>query len=327
MIKTNEPVAVWSETEIVDGQQVQALVGILRGRGCFWASESGCLMCGYSCDTHPQMSDDDLLAQVSTVLEKHDGQQFIKLYTSGSFFDGKEMPATTRNEILAMVGAKATRLLIESRPEFIKPAVLETTLQHVKELEVAIGLETASDEIRSRCVNKGFSFADFEEAAENCNDAGASVRTYLLLKPPYLTERQAIEDAVDSAIAVDELSDTISFNPVNVQRHTEVENLWKRSLYRPPWLWSLLEVLKRSSHVCQSRLMSAPSGGGSPRGVHNCRNCDRPILDRLALFSLDQNVAHFDNLSCKCYSEWLDYLELGEFMGTTGDLQRLSEPR
>ena len=158
-------------------------------------------------------------------------------------------------------------------------------------------------------------------------DIGASVRTYLLLKPPYLTERQAIEDAVDSAIAVDELSDTISINPVNVQRGTEVENLWKRSLYRPPWLWSLIEVLQRSGHVCQSRLMSSPSGGGSRRGVHNCRNCDKPILEKLSRFSLDQNISHFDDLACSGQDEWKDYLELNEFMGTTGDIQRLSVPR
>src|SRR3972149_6845572 len=64
--------------------------------------------------------------------------------------------------------------------------------------------------------------------------AGGPVKTYLLVKPPLLTEREAIEDAVRSGHEADPHSDTISFNPVNVQRDPLVAPMFKRRGYPPP---------------------------------------------------------------------------------------------
>lgn len=321
--KKREPVSVWKEQEMLGGQKVDALVAILRGRGCYWASESGCLMCGYSCDTIQGISDDDLLAQFEIVMATLQNETYIKIYTSGSFFDNREMSDDTREKLLIMAGGDGQRhVLVESRPEFIKSETIDRALEHVGSLEVAVGLETASDDIRKKCVNKGFTFDDFTKAAGILRDKGVLIRTYILLKPPYLTEKEAIRDAVESARLADGLSDIISFNPVNVQRGTLVERMWRKGLYRPPWLWSLAEVLKQAKEVTDSRLISSPSGGGSRRGVHNCPNCNKQFLEAIDRFYMSQDPEILE-FSCTCKAEWLDTLDFQGMVGTTADLDRL----
>ena len=216
-------------------------------------------------------------------------------------------------------------MLVESRPEFVNDSV-DKALDSVKSLEVAIGLESANDEVRQKCVNKGFRFADYESACKLLRGKGAAVRTYLLLKPPYLTERAAMDDVAGSIAKVAELSQIISVNPVNVQKGTVVENLWRKGLYRPPWLWSLIEVLKEVN-ISSTRLVSAPSGGGTRRGVHNCGKCDRPMLNAIQDFSLSQDVKLLKGWDCDCREEWLDWLELEAHAATTGDLSKLFRPQ
>ncbi len=319
-----EPASVWAERDVIGGKTVNALVVILRSRGCYWSKKSGCLMCGYNNDSLESVGAQDLIAQFSKAMDMHKDQPFIKIYTSGSFLDPGEIEPKARDSILGLAGQKASHVLVESRPEFVSQTTLDAALAHVKNLEVAIGLETANDDVRSRCINKGFAFKDFERACKTVADAGASVRTYLLLKPPYMTEGDAIADTLASIERAGKMSQTISVNPMNVQRGTLVEGLWKKKMYRPPWLWSLISVLERGSKLTDARLMSSPSGGGSKRGVHNCGKCDEALLKCIERFSLSGDTGDLKSGGCKCKEAWLDQLDAEPFIGTAGDLQRLA---
>lgn len=321
-----EPVSAWSEKDLLGRDAVDALVVILRSRGCYWSKQSGCLMCGYNNDCLESVTAQDLAAQFEKAMEKHAGQPYIKIYTSGSFLDPGEVEPTARDRILELVGERARKVLIESRPEFVSSRNLESIMGTVKEVEIAIGLETADDHIRARSVNKGFGFADFERACGAASDAGAEIRTYLLMKPPFISEAKAISDTVESIRKAGPMSRTISVNPMNVQRGTVVEGLWKKGFYRPPWLWSLVEALSLGNDITDARLVSAPSGGGSRRGVHNCGKCDDSILKAIERFSLEGDAAVFKGLGCGCRDRWQECLDVEPFAGTAGDLERLFKP-
>ena len=318
------PVAAWSEKDLLDDKIVDAFVVILRSPGCYWSKQSGCLMCGYNNDCLPSVTSENLITQFEKAMEKYQEQQYIKIYNSGSFFDSGEIDAETQEKILAIAGKNAEKVLVESRPEFVNQKTLDRTFKHVKKLEIAIGLETANDEIRCQSINKGFKFSDFERAAKLARENGARIRTYLILKPPYVSESDAITDALESIKIASPFSDVISVNPMNIQNYTVVEGLWRKNLYRPPWLWSLLEVLKNADS--DVRIISAPSGGGSRRGVHNCRKCDKEILPLLEEFSLNQDASIFEGLNCQCKEKWLDYLDIEKHMDSTGHLTRLVKP-
>ena len=136
-----------------------------------------------------------------------------------------------------------------------------------------------------------------------------------------MTEKAAIDDAVRSARFADPFSDEISVNPLNVQRGTYVERLWKRGDFRSPWIWSLMEVFRQLSGTVDSRVMSSPSGGGASRGVHNCGSCDKKALDAVERFSYSQDVRDLD-VTCECQAKWRAYMESETLLGTPADLDR-----
>jgi len=313
------PVAVWKEEDMIGGQRVGAMVIILRTRGCWWAKKSGCTMCGYNIESFDDLTADDLRSQIAKVAVKYDGEKMIKVYTSGSFLDENEIPPEVR-DLFFETFRNADKILFESRPEFITPEALKKLPKD--KCIVALGLETESDEIRARCIRKGFTRDDILKAAGNLRSAGIPIRTYLILKPPFLTERQAIDDTLRSIAFAAGFSDSISINPLNVQAGTVVEDMWKRGDMRSPWIWSLVETLREGKKLTDVRIMSAPSGGATPRGVHNCGKCDRKILDGVERFSFSQKVEDLEGLDCECRLRWKAEVELQGVMRTAADMSR-----
>lgn len=309
-----KPVSFWSEKDILDDKIVDAFVIIFRTKGCSWALKSGCSMCGYFNDSMwENVSDDDLLKQFNTSMQNYSEQKFVKIFTSGSFFDDKEIKPKVRNEIFSKLIQTADKVSVESRPEFIT----NEKLSEIKEIfksktfEVGIGLETASDFIREHCLNKGFTFENYKNAVKILKKHNVSLKIYVLIKPSFLTEKESIEDAINTVDKIKRTTDTISFNPTNVQRNTLVEYLWKRKQYRPAWLFSIVEILKESKKIAPDVFIKCDiAGGGSIRGAHNCKNCDRKYLKAIADFSLNQDIKVFQGLTCDCKENWLDLLDI-----------------
>lgn len=312
----DKPVKVWLEDELFAGKRVKALTIILRTSGCFWAKMGGCTMCGYIYDSTPEVYMEELLMQFQVGMEKLSPEvKIVKLFTSGSFLDPREVPIEARNKILNFLGEKVEKVVVESRPEFVEKQVVLECRNLVKQFEIAIGLETSNDKIRRESINKGFSFKDFIEAAKVARECGVAVKAYLLLKPPFLSERAAIEDVIKSIEDAAYYVDTISINLCNVQRGTLVHELYINKSYRPPWLWSAVEVLRRGREILSSEkaLICDPVAAGFKRGPHNCGKCDREVAVCIREFSLKQDVDLFKNLYCECFEIWRKTLELEDY--------------
>jgi hypothetical protein len=316
-------VSCWTEEEILDGKKVQAFCMIIRTRGC---SHDRCTMCGYNDVSDPAMDPHGILEQFSSVMSRLQDQKIVKLFNSGSFFNDDEVPPEARDAILSALNGKTTKLIVETRAEYADSEKLENAKKAFPGIEVAIGLESANDTVLKYCVNKGMAFADYEKAAKTVKSSGIPLKTYLLLKPPFLTEAEAIRDSLDSIQAAAKYSDEISLNPANVQNNTVVEFLWRRNAYRPPWLWSVARALGEGKNLLPEkvRLMSSPTGGGTPRGAHNCGKCDSAIIAEIREFSSSQDPSVF-KADCTCREEWLDLLELEPFAHTSANLKRILE--
>jgi radical SAM enzyme (TIGR01210 family) len=267
-------------------------------------------MCGYNVNSNPYVQASDIQKQFNQVIAHH-GKAFkiVKLFTSGSFLDQDEVPIDVRDAILSELKGMP-KVIVESRPEYVTSEICDDIARTNEHVEVAIGLETSSDRIRNNCVNKGFSFGDFVRASETAIAHDFGVKAYLLLKPPFMTEREALEDALQSVRDAAPYADTISLNLCNVQKGTLVEALWKKGLYRPPWLWTAVEVLKRTEET--ATVICDPVGGGSRRGPHNCGKCDREVVTEIKEFSISQNGASF-TASCTDQMLWEFVLEFEEF--------------
>lgn len=303
MKSARSPVAVWRGRDLFDGRVAESTTLILRTRGCRW---NRCVMCGYA-QEGVDASAEDIIAQFRSILDKVEGAELVKIYTSGSFLDPAEVPEAARLEILrSLRDMDVRRLIIESRPEYIDRPALEQILSFL-DVEIGIGLESSSDLVRTHLINKGFKFFDFTGASDMIHSLGGRVKTYLLLKPPGLSEMEAIVDAMRSARDAEPYSDIISLNLCNVQRNTPLERMWQRGGYRPPWLWSAVEVLREASLGIP--VICDPVGAGARRGAHNCGTCDGYVAAAIRSFSLSQSRADL-NVDCSCRSVWRKVLEL-----------------
>ena len=306
-----EPTRVWLDEDNTPDGVRRSLTIILNTGGCRWARAGGCTMCGYVAESVEggTVAHGNLMTQVEHCLE-HEADRadepapLVKIYTSGSFLDEREVPAETRAAIAEAFGDR-DRMVVESLPDFVDREKLADFTDRGLETDVAIGLETATDRVRHDAVNKYFDFADFEAACAEARAAGAGVKAYLLMKPPFLAEPDAVEDMKRSIRRCAEVEGchTVSMNPCNVQRYTMVEELYHDGGYRPPWLWSIPEVLESTADA-DAIVVSDPVGHGSDRGPHNCGECDDLVQRAIKDFNLRQDPDVFAEVSCACADTW-----------------------
>ena len=308
--RLEKPLASWRGKDRYENELLECLTVIFKSGGCTW---SACRMCSYCHERYQKESCDALLnnlkAQLAWVMNEYDSKEFrmVKIFTSGSFFDPREVPPKFLADVAAAFRGKL--VIAETRPEFVTEEVLGSFIEELDDgswkipLYCAIGLETSNDTIREKCINKGFTFKDFRDAAARAHTAGAGVKAYLLFKPLFLSEREAVEDMKTSFTESVPFADMISMNPCTVQRNTELEYYWKRGAYRPPYLWSVLTLLAAAPvHVTCD-----PLGGGQKRGPHNCGICDYEIVKGIRDYSLTADrdlIGALLDLACGCKREW-----------------------
>ncbi len=310
----HEPTRVWVDEDNTPDGVRQSLTIILNTGGCRWARAGGCTMCGYVAESVEggTVAHDALMDQLDACLE-HEREQadepcpLVKIYTSGSFLDEREIPRKTRRAIADTFGDRE-RIVVESLPDFVEHDRLAEFTEQGLAVDVAVGLETATDRVRHDCVNKYFDFSEFVAASEQARAAGAGIKAYLLMKPPFLSESEAVADMKSSIRRCAEYAHTVSMNPCNVQRHTMVEELYHDGGYRPPWLWSVAEVLEATADA-DALVISDPVGHGSDRGPHNCGECDDHVQTAIKDFDLRQDSSVFEQVSCECERTWEAVME------------------
>ncbi|WP_297063861.1 archaeosine biosynthesis radical SAM protein RaSEA [Thermococcus sp.] len=312
----------WTSEDNVAGKPGTALFIILPTIGCYrFRIGKACYMCAYPTSApKTKWSQDAIVDYVRKALKKIEGKKgpfAVRMFTSGSFLDNGELKPETRRKIFEILSKmeNVEEIVIESRSELVRYDAVKELAEIVpdKHFEVAIGLETANDDIAEISINKGNTFEDFVRASEITRKAGAKVKTYLLLKPIFLSERDGIRDAKESILKAEPYTDTFSINITDIQKGTLYERLWEKKEYRPPWLWSAVEVLIwAKKRFPDKRILSDPVGAGSPRGPHNClTDYDRTIGRAIKKFSATQDLSYLKNLEPECREEWSYIVENG----------------
>jgi radical SAM enzyme (TIGR01210 family) len=318
----DRPISFWIKRDRLINEVGKALTIILRTKGCSWSlgETGGCTMCGYVQDAYiEEVNQYHIRNQIDYVLNNkineisEVNEKFaLKIFNSGSFFDENEISEEVKQYIYEKVATieNIKEFTIESRLEYISAEKLKDLKDNLKGkyIEIAIGIETVNDYIRNFYINKGMRFEEFKNILQICKENGIGVKAYLLFKPPFLNETGAIDDCINSIRTLIDLKiNTISINPLNIQRGTLVEYLWYQNKYRPPWFHSLFKVLRKSlrqKELAKVRVISDPSGAGTKRGIHNClkRDCEKAAQKRLQQFVFSQELASLDSdeFECEC---------------------------
>lgn len=327
--------ASWSGEDLLYSGKGNAIFIILPTPGCAHAlSESGgCTMCSYIADSPlEKVSSEDLIDIFKNLLDRHEikPKTAVKIFVSGSFLNPDEVPGEARNEILRILNhyEDIEEVVVESRPEYVAEDVIRQCCEAIpdKIFEVSIGLESSSDYIKKYRINKGFSNEDFERAVNTINSLKSEYKVtskaYLFVKPILTSEKDAIEDAVASAVYAEEVGvDRISFCPATVHKGTLIEVLWRRGSYQPPWIWSIFEIIKRVRSSVKIPVIMDTAGFGTRRGPFNCKKCNKKFKNLLIESNLDQSVP--EEFECECRNRWVADVKFSGVTGSPTNLRKM----
>ena len=133
--------------------------------------------------------------QLRTALAALPAARQIKLYNAGSFFDPGAIPPEDDEAIAALVD-RFDRVIVEAHPAFLAGVYGERCLRFRDRLrgrlEVAIGLETANEDILAR-LDKHMTLDAFRDAAAFLAANGIDLRAFILLKPPFMEPGTEVE--------------------------------------------------------------------------------------------------------------------------------------
>jgi len=149
----DRPSAVWTGVDLLDGREIKTLTIIFKTSGCRWGQAGGCTMCVFVDDsaTEPP-SPADLETQLDRALNKADDMDefMLKIFTSGSFFDEREISPQVRQSILRRLAddERIPKVLAETRPEYVTDEIMDecTTILGDTKFEIAVGLDLTNSQ-------------------------------------------------------------------------------------------------------------------------------------------------------------------------------------
>lgn len=308
------------------GEPIKRVIVYLRSSGCTWAIRvsgqerrflAGCLDCQHSVAGTTQgvaISSASYVKQFLHEYKKYDFREYpvLCVYNEGSFFNERELPMEARREIMRIIGSDTNikGVILESLPEFITEEAVRETRQVLgdKHVEIGIGLESSSPIVRGLCINKPFSLEEFENSAGLVNRY-FDLLAYVLVKPSFLTEAEALADAVASArYAFSVGAKVVSLEPVSIGDHVMSGALHRLGLYRSVWLWTVIEIVKSVHELGEVRVGGVQFSPKYEYSAFNCDDCTHDIHAAISSFNSTYEIRDLLGLDCHCKSEWRDEL-------------------
>lgn len=274
----------------LNGKRFRRLSLTIPGRGC---STDTCAMCPLPNFGKQDLNPDRLLAALSLELKRlHNQFEMLSIYVDGSYYAPSEVDPHLRKAIEVEVRKHQVAVYnVETLPSLFDPVELDRTRASTgAHLLVNVGVQSFNADIRKYCVGSPFAQTHVDRMLKVWRDSDVSLRVYLLFKPPFLSEREAMCDLQESvAFSLDQGFDIISVNPCKVAQGTLLEELFSRGYCRVPHLYSIAVTLA-GSRFLERVHVELPGSGGCPGDVavpHICPICAYPWLQGNAQLELD----------------------------------------
>jgi len=207
----------------------------LTNQECPWH----CLMCDLWKNTLEAPTPKGAIpGQIRFALERLPPADTLKLYNAGSFFDRAAIPWEDHEEI-ASLARGFERVVVECHPALVGDSSLRfRDLLGGPQLEVALGLETANEEIL-RSLNKGMTVADFERSCRFLVAHAIRIRSFVLVGLPFLRKEgwaDATRASVDLSFRAG--AEIVSLIPTHLGNGA-LEELQRQGQFEPPALSDL----------------------------------------------------------------------------------------
>ncbi|MBI5392701.1 hypothetical protein HZA96_02420 [Candidatus Woesearchaeota archaeon] len=301
-----------------DGEQTNRLMLVLRTPPCEY---NLCTMCGFDNNAGRNIKLQNIKKQYQNGIA---GVNFsdirrIDFPTAGSFYNDRELSPESRNYLFSEVSKLLVdSVMVETRIHYLTEEKVRESKRYLRGdqiIELAIGLESADDNIRNKVLRKGLSKKGFEKFADICRNTDSQLLAYVMIKSPTLTEAEAVEDAVQTADYVYRIANErgikarVAFKPMFIPERTELEAQYLRGEYQLPKLWTTIEIIKRTIELANYQPNSIFVGMfdedlSGNRFSSNCNNCNSKVVEALKKFNGTQDLSELERLSCECKTEW-----------------------
>ena len=282
-LRADTPVAFHVEQErFASGEIGDVATIFLTNRECPWR----CAMCDLWRHTLPHsVTPGDIPRQIEFALEHLPPARQIKLYNSGSFFDLAAIPRQDYSAIAHLLRS-FERVIVESHPSLIREAAFDFQDLISGELEVAIGLETANPFVLEK-LNKRMTLSQYAEAAQTLANRGISLRSFVLVQPPFMPAAESVAWACRSIDFASSCGATaISLIPTR-GGNGAMEALARNGDFAPPHLSQLEEALQYGLGRSAARLFVDL---WDLEAVPCCSVCRPTRIHRLAQMNFAQAV-------------------------------------
>jgi len=330
-----------------NGEIIDRVMIVLRSNGCqHYKINGGCSMCSHlnGAPLKDKITHNNYVKQWDSVIDGSflgkrtsvfniDDYPVVCVYNLGSLLNKEEISTETVRYIFSSLnqykGIK--KVIIESRAEY----VTEEALKAIKEVyngvvEVGIGVESTNFIIRQLCHHKAiedeFVIAN---AVKMLHKYQMKALAYVNFKPVFLTEQEAIDDAISTSIdcILKYNFDAVSIEPTSLQENSLANHLYNLGLYRVPWLWSLKDIIHgiyanipssqldiRLGGYFDEEVLSGSQGLGFNEKNEffphmtssNCSYCTDTFINAIKKFNMTYDVKELDEVNkCKhCYNLW-----------------------
>ncbi len=239
-MNSRRPYAFLHEEELQASGSIESVNTLfLTNRECRYA----CLMCDLWKNSLDQSLDEGKIPeQIQWGLEQLPPARHLKLYNGSSFFDPLAIPEADYPKIAHLV-ENYDSLVVENHPHLTGQRCLDFAKLILPRLQVAMGLESVHPDGLKQ-LNKKMSLEDYTSAVKLLRENGIGVRTFIMLRPPYLSEEEGIYWAKRSLdFAFEAGSEICSLIPTRAGNGA-MERMQEAGLFSPPQLSSLEEVLE-----------------------------------------------------------------------------------
>ena len=329
------------------GETVDRVMIVLRSNGCqHYKLNGGCSMCAHlnGSPLKEKITHEHYVEQWNSVLEGTFNENTTKefnlnnypvvcIYNLGSMLNSEEISLETIKYIFTTLnefkGVK--KVIIESRAEYVTDDVLRL-IKSVYDgvVEVGIGVESTNYMVRELCHHKAIQDTKIiSDAVDKLHNYNMKALAYVNFKPVFLTETEAIEDAINTTVECFKLFgfDAVSIEPTSLQENSLANYMYELGYYRVPWLWSLRDIIKGVYKEIPNTKMDIRLGGyfdeevlSGSQGMgfverneifphmtsSNCSHCTNSFIEAIKMFNMTYDVKELESVkACSyCYTLW-----------------------
>jgi hypothetical protein len=262
------------------GEIVPIATLFLTNRECPWH----CLMCDLWKNTlATTLPAGAIPAQIDYALQQLPPARQIKLYNSGSFFDPRAIPPDDHPAIAAQT-ASFDRVIVECHPSLVGETCFKFRDRILGKLEVAMGLETVHPEVLER-LNKRMTTDQFAKAADLLHKSNIDLRVFILVKPPFLREEEALHWAARSLDFAFDCGATAATLIPTRAGNGAMETLESTGHFSPPRLSTLEAAAAYGLSLKRGRVFADLWDIASTSA---CPRCHKARIERLHTMNLTQ---------------------------------------